>query len=139
MTDETYYDRLGGEDGVRRLVDLFYDEMEQSPEAKGIRALHKADLSDSRQKLFEYFSGWFGGPQLFISKYGHPMLRARHRHVAIGAPERDAWLLCLARAMYSMDLDETLIRDLLEKIMPMADHMRNQPDADEDTRDTDRG
>jgi hemoglobin len=122
------YDQLGGEAGVHRLVHLFYDHMDTSVAATHIRSLHQSDLSDSRQKLFEYFSGWFGGPPLFVEKHGHPRLRARHNHVAIGLADRDAWLACLYLAMNEMNLSESLHQDLVEKIAPMADHMRNNAD-----------
>ena len=125
MTEATLYERLGGEARVLELVTRFYDHMEQDPEAKGILDKHPADLSNARQKLFEYFSGWFGGPPLFISQYGHPRLRARHLHVEIGAADRDAWLHCLYAAMNEMEIDKNLYRDLEDKIAPMADHMRN--------------
>jgi hemoglobin len=129
-SDETLYDRIGGETGVRQLVTLFYDEMENLPEADTIRKLHRPDLTEARQKLFEYYSGWFGGPPLYISQYGHPRLRARHMHVPIGVAERDAWLICLVNALKQMNLDDDLLVDLLDKIVPMADHMRNQQEAE---------
>ena len=109
----------------QRLVTLFYDEMERAPEARKIRAMHADDLTETREKLFEYFTGWFGGPALFINKYGHPRLRARHIHLAIDIEERDAWLACLINALEAMHLADDLRVDLLEKIVPMADHMRN--------------
>ena len=124
----TLYDRIGGEPGVNRLVRLFYDAMEALIEAKGIRDKHPPDLANARLKLFEYFSGWFGGPPLFVDQYGHPRLRARHNHIEIGVEDRDAWLACLYVALDQMDLDSALREDLLEKIEPMADHMRNLPE-----------
>jgi truncated hemoglobin YjbI len=68
------YDLMGGETGVRTLVERFYDLMDSSPEAKDIRALHAASLKSSREKLFMFLSGWTGGPSLYIEKYGHPQL-----------------------------------------------------------------
>ncbi|HAC35417.1 MAG TPA: globin [Gammaproteobacteria bacterium] len=123
------YHRLGGEAGIHRLVDTFYEIMDSRPEAAGIRALHPDDLSGSRQKLFMYFSGWFGGPPLFTDAYGHPRLRARHLPFAIGISERDQWLFCLAGAFKELQLEQQLAEDLWEKIAPMADHMRNQEDS----------
>ncbi len=123
--EETIYARVGGEAGVRNLVTEFYDEMERNPDAANLLALH-ADLDDARQKLFEYFSGWLGGPPLYTSKYGHPRLRARHLHVPIGVEERDAWLICMVNALKALQLDEALLLTLLERIVPLADHMRNQ-------------
>ena len=135
MTDETtLYERLGGEAGIRQLVTEFYDEMERNPDAAAILPLH-ANLEDARQKLFEYFSGWLGGPPLYTSKYGHPRLRARHMHVPIGVEERDAWLICMVNALKTMNLEEPVLLALLERIVPLADHMRNQaqPNAEGNT------
>ena len=128
MSEQSLYERLGGEARVQELVTRFYDHMEQDPEAKIILDKHPGDLSNARQKLFEYFTGWFGGPPLYISQYGHPRLRARHIHIEIGQADRDSWLRCLYAAMNEMSLDEDLYRDLDEKIAPMADHMRNLDD-----------
>ena len=72
------YEQLGGEEPLRKLVDDFYDAMATYPYTQGILAMHPKDLTQSRQKLFEFLSGWTGGPQLFIQKHGHPRLRARH-------------------------------------------------------------
>ena len=40
----TPYERIGGEAGVRQLVDAFYRIMATAPEAAGIRAMHAEDL-----------------------------------------------------------------------------------------------
>src|SRR5688500_13532251 len=89
----TFYELLGGaESGVaniRNLVEAFYDIMERDPKAAAIRALHPADLTSAREKLFMFLTGWTGGPQLYIERYGHPKLRARHMPFAIGETERD--------------------------------------------------
>src|SRR5687768_1508105 len=99
------YDLLGGESGVRTLVDRFYDLMDTLPEAAAVRALHPADLTDSRAKLFKFLSGWLGGPPLYVQEYGHPMLRARHLPFPIGEPERNAWMLCMTQALTERGLD----------------------------------
>ena len=126
--EDTIYERIGGESGVLELVTLFYDIMDSDSAVKQLRDLHHKDLSATRVKLFEYFSGWFGGPPLFVDKYGHPRLRARHMHVPIGITDRDEWLSCFYRALDAMKLKDDLRQDLLEKVVPMADHMRNQED-----------
>lgn len=125
---ETPYDRLGGEPAVRKLVERFYQEMDQLPEAKAIREMHPDDLSRSKEKLFMFLSGWLGGPSLYIAQYGHPRLRARHLMVPIGHAERDQWLLCMERALDSMEIDPALRRELSDSFARTADHMRNQAD-----------
>ena len=122
----THYDRLGGAAGVRRLVDRFYDLMDQLPEAREIRALHPPDLASSREKLYKFLSGWLGGPSLYIEEYGHPRLRARHLPFPIGPAERDAWMRCMTQALSEMELDDLLRDHLLQSLRQVADHMRNQ-------------
>lgn len=124
---QTHYDRLGGEEKLRQLVDRFYDLMDSEPESYGIRKLHPQDLSGSRQKLFMFLSGWMGGPPLYAEAYGHPMLRARHLPFAIGNAERDQWMSCMLRALQDVGVEERLAKELGQALAKTADHMRNQP------------
>lgn len=124
---ETHYNRIGGEDIVRGLVNRFYDLMDQQPEYAGIRQLHPVELTESRDKLFMFLSGWMGGPPLYADKFGHPMLRRRHMPFAIGAGERDQWMSCMNRAMDDVGLDEKMRAELNQAFWKTADFMRNQP------------
>ncbi|MFV0297273.1 MAG: group II truncated hemoglobin [Hyphomicrobiaceae bacterium] len=119
------YEAIGGEAAVRRLVDRFYQLMDTLPEAKACRDVHPPSLEGSAEKLFEYLSGWLGGPQLYVEKRGHPMLRRRHFVAEIGPAERDGWLLCFRRA-----LDETIENPALREAIwqpasRLAQHMQN--------------
>ena len=125
----THYDALGGDDGIRQIVDRFYDLMDTAPEAVHVRALHAASLKVSREKLRLFLTGWTGGPQVYVEKYGHPMLRQRHFPFAIGAVERDEWLWCMDRALNEHPMrDEALRGYLKQRFHALADHMRNQPE-----------
>jgi hemoglobin len=123
----TPYQRIGGEPAVRALVKRFYQLMDELPEAYGVRKLHPRDLSGSEEKLYLYLTGWLGGPQLYVEKFGHPRLRARHLPFAIGGAERDQWLLCMRQAM-TEQIDDAPLRAALDKALSeLADFMRNQP------------
>jgi hemoglobin len=124
--NKSTYELIGGEKGVRELVDRFYDLMDQLDEVKELRAMHAKNLKGSREKLFLFLSGWLGGPDLYVQKYGHPRLRARHMPFSIGIAERDQWMLCIKRAMEEMGLDETLRQPLGEALWKTADFMRNR-------------
>jgi hemoglobin len=121
----TPYIALGGADGLRRLVDRFYALMDALPEAYGVRKLHPPSLDDSALKLFEFLSGWLGGPSLYIEKRGHPRLRMRHLPYTIGAQERDEWMLCMRMALAEQVEDPELRAGLEQVFMQMADHMVN--------------
>ena len=101
--------------------------MELEPEFAGMRALHPESTEGSRDKLFWFLSGWMGGPNLFIEKFGHPRLRARHLPYAIASDERDQWLRCMAWAMEDVGLPEPLRERLLHSFFDTADWMRNHP------------
>ena len=121
-----HYDRIGGEQAVRKLVDRFYDLMDQRADARDIRAIHAPDLSDAREKLFKFLSGWLGGPALYVQEYGHPRLRQRHMPFSIGEPERDQWMMCMNQAMADIGLDEQLQKELSAAFFKTADFMRNR-------------
>ncbi|PWE57575.1 globin [Metarhizobium album] len=128
MSEETItlYEAIGGDATIRALTDRFYSLMDTLPEAARCRAIHPPDLSGSREKLYEYLTGYLGGPPLYTDKRGHPMLRRRHFVAEIGPAERDEWLLCFRQAM-----DETIASEKLREIIwapveRLAHHMQNQ-------------
>jgi hemoglobin len=123
-----HYDLLGGDAGIRRLVDRFYDLMDTAPEAAHVRALHAASLKASREKLYLFLTGWTGGPPLYVAQRGHPRLRMRHFPFAIGTRERDEWLWCMDRALDEQAIPDALREHLRRRLHELADHMRNQPE-----------
>ena len=121
------YALIGGAENLRHMVDRFYDLMELEPEFAGIRAMHPTPTDSSRDKLFWFLSGWMGGPDLYISQFGHPRLRARHLPFSIASAERDQWLRCMAWAMQDVEIDKELQQHLMQSFYQTADWMRNTP------------
>lgn len=128
QTTETPFSRIGGAPAVRRLVQRFYELMDTLPEAYGIRKLHAADLSSAEEKLYMFLCGWLGGPQLYVEKFGHPRLRARHLPFAISSDEADQWMMCMRDAMRDVIADEALRAALDKSLNDLAQHMRNRDD-----------
>ena len=127
--ESSLYEMIGGEIGLRSLVDRFYDLMETSPEAETIRAFHAKSLKQSREKLFLFLSGWSGGPQLYVERFGHPRLRMRHMPFPIGKIERDEWLWCMNKALDESQLNPRLVEYLKARFAETADFMRNQAEG----------
>lgn len=119
----TPYEELGGEQPLRALVDSFYDRI--ASDSPSLRAMHPADDRNSRRNLFEYLSGWMGGPNLYAERKGHPRLRMRHLPFAIGNEEADEWMRCM-RVALAENVAEPLRSYLEERFRQLADHMRNQ-------------
>jgi hemoglobin len=126
-TPASIFALIGGEAGLRALVDRFYDLMDLEPEHAGVRALHPSSTDGSRDKLFWFLCGWSGGPDHYIARFGHPRLRARHLPYRIGAAERDQWLRCMALAMQDTGVPEDLQLRLMTSFYETADWMRNAP------------
>lgn len=123
---EPPYQRIGGEDAIRQLVDRFYQLMDELPEAYCARKIHPQDLTESGNKFADYLSGWLGGPQLYVEKYGPPMLRRRHMPYAIGQEERDQWLMCMKLALEESVADVPLRAALYEQFVHIGEFMRNR-------------
>ena len=98
-TRTTPYQEAGELEGITRLVDEFYANMDTLPEAEIIRTMHPEDLTESRKKLTYFLCGWLGGPRLFQQHYGPISIPGFHKQFPIGYEERDAWLLCMQRAI----------------------------------------
>ncbi|MBT3504308.1 MAG: group II truncated hemoglobin [Piscirickettsiaceae bacterium] len=126
---ETHYLRIGGEPAVKHLVKTFYQIMSETPQTKHVRDMHPVDIASSEEKLTLFLTGWLGGPDLYIEKYGHPRLRQRHMPFSIGLEERDQWLYCMAHALATLELDDLLAQQLMASFAKTADFMRNREET----------
>lgn len=116
----------GGEEGLQRLVDRFYQEMDTLPEAKGIREMHQQDLEEVKDRLARFLCGWLGGPKRYQEKYGSISIPMAHAQFPIGARERDAWLLCMSRAVEAQPYEEDFKIYLMKQLAIPAERVRNR-------------
>lgn len=122
------YQELGGREVVLRLVERFYDIMEQTEPA--LAALHEEDAAGqisrrNRDRFALFLVGWLGGPDDYVQQNGHPRLRLRHANVLVDIAMRDAWLRCMAAAMDEQGLPASLQELLRQRFAQVADFMRN--------------
>jgi hemoglobin len=123
MRNETLYDRMGGAEAIRRIVNAFYPRVQSDPH---IKHLFPADIMPVLEKQFLFLTQFFGGPALYNQQHGHPMLRARHMPIPIGRQEAIAWLGCMTLALEEAGLSEELRQDALGRLTIAAQHMINQ-------------
>lgn len=131
MAEKTPYEELGGEEVLRKICHRFYEIMSTMPEVKSLRDMHPENIKISEEKLFMFLSGWLGGPGLFVERYGHPRLRARHLPFSIGKAERDMWMICMVQAFDDLKIAEPLRSDLLHSLLKLAHHMINKEEPEE--------
>ena len=118
------YQAAGGLEGITRLVDSFYNYMDSLPEARRVREMHVEDLNPSRQKLTYFLSGWMGGPKLYGEHFGSISIPVAHSHLPIGMEDKDAWLLCMERALADQDYEPAFQKYVLEKLSIPAESIR---------------
>ena len=106
----------GGDSGIKKLVDCFFERMGTDPRFSTIYNMHPDDIEVSIDKLARFLCGWLGGPKRYQEKYGSINIPAVHQHLAIGIAERDQWLTCMKESIdeqaYEADFKEYLITQL---------------------------
>jgi hemoglobin len=121
----TVYEAIGGDESVRRLADTFYDIVEE--QAPLLQAMLPANTSISRQKLYEFLSGWMGGPHLYWERRGHPALRMRHAPFAIDDRAATEWVECMGAALERCQVPEPARSWLDKELSRVAWMLRNRP------------
>lgn len=124
MQPVTFYDAVGGEPTFRRLVARFYAEVALDEEV--LRPLYpEADLGPAADRLTLFLMQYWGGPQTYMERRGHPRLRMRHHPFVIGPRERDAWLRAMRLAVDASEIPEPQRRQLWDYFVSTAAHMMN--------------
>lgn len=123
------YTAVGGAAGVSALCGRFYDLMDSDPRYAALRATHGQTLDHARERLFQFLSGWLGGPPLYEEAHGHPRLRQRHLPFAVTVKTRNQWIACFSQALRENGTDPEWAAVLLIKLYVLADWMRNQDES----------
>ena len=121
----SFYEAVGGEETFRRLVSRFYREVAADPRLRPVYP--SKDLGPAEEHLRLFLIQYWGGPGTYSEQRGHPRLRMRHAHFAIGEAERDAWLRHMRTALDELELDPALDAQLWDYLVMAAHSLVNQP------------
>lgn len=126
--EPSLYDLAGGEEGIRKLVETFYDIVEFEPEGRVLHILHLRGhgVAHSRIEQLNFLSGFLGGPRLYAQKHGHSNVREMHEHVEIDAAAKDAWLKCMGIAIDRVGLPADIKGRLMTPFTRVATMLVNQ-------------
>ena len=119
----TALDDIGGEEGLRRLVERFYDYVETLPEGRNLRRLHARGhgVPHARTEQFNFLSGFMGGRHYYREKHGHMDVKLMHAHVPIRQDDAENWMFCMNRALD----DEGLSGPHIEKLRGVFERVAN--------------
>lgn len=127
------YEAFGSRESVIRLVERFYDIMEDTEPA--LTALHEVENGKvsrrNRDRFGSFLVGWLGGPDDYVQQHGHPRLRMRHMRVPVDVAMRDAWLRCMLAALDEHAIDDATRGFVRQRLTEVADFLRNveEPNA----------
>ncbi len=123
MEEHEIYSVLG-EDGFRRLVAAFY---QQIPDDEVLGSVYpRQDLAGAEQRLRDFLIYRFGGPQRYIEERGHPRLRMRHVPFPVGQMARDRWMQLMKNALEQVTMPAEARELLLQYFESTATAMMNQ-------------
>jgi len=125
-TGDASFQAAGGEAGLRRLVDNFFERMATDQRFATIYALHPDDKEVSRDKLARFLCGWLGGPKLYNEKYGAIGIPRVHAHLKIATPERDQWLTCMTETVAGQPFTPEFRKYLMEQLYVPAEAVRRR-------------
>jgi hemoglobin len=125
VLNRSVYELAGGESTFRLLVQRFYAGVAKDPILRAVYP--EVDLSGATERLTLFLIQYWGGPQTYSERRGHPRLRLRHQPFAIGQPERDAWLGHMTAAVESLDLAPGVRKALLDYFETASTAMINSP------------
>jgi hemoglobin len=116
LTEGQIYDAIGS-DGIARLVHAFYQQIPQDDVLGPMYPPQDLLGAEERLRLFLLFR--FGGPQDYLQRRGHPMLRGRHAPFFINQTARDRWVQLMDNALeqcrFSLQVS-TVIRSFLAQV-----------------------
>lgn len=118
------YQAAGESPGIYKVVHRFYEHMESLPQARALRAMHAVDLTEIREKLAVFLVAWLGGPNEYRERFGPISIPGFHARFAIDEAARDAWLLCMARAVDEQSWAETFKTYFMQAISVPAERVR---------------
>ncbi len=123
MQEVEVYSVIGGE-GFTRLVGAFYRQVPQDDILGPMYPSH--DLQGAEERLRDFLTYRFGGPQTYIEQRGHPRLRARHAPFAIDQAARDRWMQLMNNAFGEAALPEEAEQVLRKFFDGMSSFMINR-------------
>ncbi len=123
--EATVYERVGGRAFFEDLTTRFYEAVAGDPVLLAVYPTPE-DLEPARRHLALFLAQYWGGPNDYDAQRGHPRLRMRHAPFAIGAEERDRWLIHMQEALRGSDAPAGVRAEMLTYFRMAAEALRNR-------------
>ena len=119
----TPFEQIGGGDVVRRIVDRFYDLMDQDPRYGALRALHAPDLAPMRASLTGFLTAWLGGPRDWFAQHPGACVMSAHARIGVTGETAEQWVAAMGRAVSGVGIEAELAVRIKQAFARMASGM----------------
>jgi hemoglobin len=124
MEIKTIYERIGGDESIRKIVDTFYPKVYENEE---LSPLFEGDINEIKRKQWMFLTQLTGGGALYSDEFGPPNMRARHMPFEITPVRAQAWLKLMHETLTETGLIETDGgKALFERLSQIAPIMINR-------------
>ena len=118
MSEETsIYERIGGEEGIEGILDIFYDKVIADSVLKSY--FHGASLPNIRKKQKEFFAAATGGPHAYIGR----SLGEVHKNMGISRYEFDRFVKLLVESLKERGISDKDGREVVAKVNIYAEEI----------------
>jgi len=124
---QSLHARLGSE-AFWRIARCFYARIERHPT---LRPMFPADLAEPIRNQAEFLIQYFGGPQDYSARKGHPRLRMRHAPFRIDLAARNAWVEAMRSALEDAEIPDDARAEMMRYFEHTATFMMNSPEPHE--------
>jgi hemoglobin len=126
-TRKPLFVELGGRENVEKVVDRFYDRIDDDLELRPIFPASMA-VGRARQKLF--LEEWLGGEPRYTTDVGPWQLRRRHAPFRVTEEGASRWIGHMEGALLDCGASAELASQIASFLRPVAFRMVNASDAD---------
>lgn len=109
----TPFDRIGGAPAIARVVDRFYDLMDNDFRFAELRALHADDLAPMRASLAGFLTGWAGGPRHWFDANPGKCMMSMHGGLPITTATARQWVEAMGEAFADCGLGDHPVAELM--------------------------
>lgn len=122
MTQRSIAERAGGVATFHRIVDRFYEAVEQD---ELLRPMYPEDLGPGKDRLARFLAQYFGAGPVYSSERGHPRLRMRHAPFPITIEAAARWAGHMTDAIVAEGLPPDVEGELLEYVVHATPTLTN--------------
>ncbi len=125
MAQDTLYERLGGHDGIRAVVDDFYDRLEADDSLGPF--FEGADVAELRRTQTDFLCEAAGGPET----YDAAPVREAHIDVPFTPEHIERAVELLYRSLEEFDVPDDDADAVVEAVAAYEDELLATPDRDD--------